>query len=446
MDASICERELAAQDRQHAIDQLRDGLKKIEQLREIKDSLNSLHNKFDFNRLPIAKGAAFDSYEEGQNTECLQGTRIKLLQDVADWANSCNGKPICWINGMAGTGKSTISRTVARRLHKQGQLGASFFFKRDEADRRNASKLVTTLAAQLAAHVPSIRHSIFDSLDRRPDILQKAPVEQVEDLILVPLTSLSRNEQIFIVIDALDECDNKDIRTIFSLLHQLSQTNSSACVRLLVTSRPDYPILVNFAKVRDAYQDIILHEVQRSNIETDIDIYLTHHFQQLREDRSTLPFIQQLAPDWPGRDVHRTLVQRAVPLFIFAATICRLISDPTDDPDRQLMRILQQQAGLTQLEQTYMPVFQQLTSSSSRDERAVAQDCIEIIGPIINLANPLPAISISKLLQIKDAVIYQRLSLLQSVLNVPKDPTMPIRAFHASFRDFLVDPERRQSP
>ena len=446
VDASICERELAAQDRQKFADQLREALREIEKLPEIRDSLNNLHDKLNFSRLPIAKGAAFDSYEGEQNTECLQGTRTKLLRDIADWINSSDGKPIYWINGMAGTGKSTISQTVARNLQKQHRLGASFFFKRDEADRSNASKLVTTLAFQLAANVLSIRHVIFDSLDRQADVLQKAPIDQFKDLIYAPLTSFPRHERTFMVIDALDECDNKDFRTIFFLLRQLSQTDASAHIRLLVTSRPDYPVLINFMKIKDAYQDMILHEIERSDIEADIDMYLGHHFQQLREDRSNLPLIQHLDPDWPGRDIHQKLVQRAVPLFIFAATICRMIADPTDDPNSQLLRILQQGAGLTQLEQTYMPVFQQLIHSTSRDVGSVAREFIDIIGPTITLADPLPAISMSRLFQINDKVISQRLSLLHSVLHVPKDPAMPVRTFHASFREFLIDPDRSQSP
>ena len=445
-DASVCDQKLAAQDRQHIMTRLKDGLKILEDQREIRASLNTLHNRFDYGRLPIAQGAAFDSYEEGQNAQCLPGTRVKLLQLIIDWFNNPDSKQIYWVNGMAGTGKSTISRTVARDLQKQGRLGASFFFKRNEADRRNASKLFTTLAAQLAENVPSIQPSIFDLLDKHPGILQKAPIDQFDDLILTPLTNLSRDERIFIVIDALDECDHKDVRVIFPLLRRVSQINAGARVRLFVTSRPDYSVLLGFTKIKEAYQEMILHEIERSDIESDIDLYLRHCFQQLREDRCKLPPLQRLAPDWPGPDTHRTLVRRASPLFIFATTIYRLIADPTDDPDSQLLRIIQQQEGLNQLEQTYMPVFQQLMQSTSRDEKAVAQDFMNVLGPIVTFADPLSVISMSKLLQTKATTISQRLLMLRSVLKVPQDPDTPVRTFHASFRDFLVDSTRHESP
>jgi SpoVK/Ycf46/Vps4 family AAA+-type ATPase len=56
-----------------------------------------------------------------------------------------------WLNGMAGTGQSTIARTVARRCADQQRLGASFFFARGGGDLASARKFVTSVAVQLAA-------------------------------------------------------------------------------------------------------------------------------------------------------------------------------------------------------------------------------------------------------------------------------------------------------
>ena len=52
---------------------------------------------------------------------------------------------------MAGTGKSTIARTVAKLFADRSQLGASFFFSRGRGDLGHAKKLFTTVAAQLAS-------------------------------------------------------------------------------------------------------------------------------------------------------------------------------------------------------------------------------------------------------------------------------------------------------
>jgi hypothetical protein len=61
---------------------------------------------------------------------------------------------------MAGTGKSTIAHTVARDYFEQGRLAASFFFSRGGGDAGNASKFVTTIAIQLAVHIPPVERHI----------------------------------------------------------------------------------------------------------------------------------------------------------------------------------------------------------------------------------------------------------------------------------------------
>jgi pantothenate kinase-related protein Tda10 len=85
-----------------------------------------IDQKIDLAKLPIAKGASFDSHMDEHNARCLTNTRVELQRQITEWAKDRNGKPIFWLNGMAGTGKSTIARTVAQSFANQGQLGASF--------------------------------------------------------------------------------------------------------------------------------------------------------------------------------------------------------------------------------------------------------------------------------------------------------------------------------
>src|SRR5262245_1192451 len=98
---------------------------------------DTIEQKLELGKLPIAKGASFDSHMEEHNPRCLPNTRTELLHHIQQWAQDRNGKPIFWLSGMAGTGKSTIARTIAQLFTDQHQLGASFFFKRGEGERGN---------------------------------------------------------------------------------------------------------------------------------------------------------------------------------------------------------------------------------------------------------------------------------------------------------------------
>jgi hypothetical protein len=75
---------------------------------------------------------------------------------------------------MAGTGKSTIARTIAEFFASRGQLGASFFFKKGEGERGNASRFFTTIAVDLVAHEPAMLPSIRKALDEDSAISQRA--------------------------------------------------------------------------------------------------------------------------------------------------------------------------------------------------------------------------------------------------------------------------------
>lgn len=131
---------------------------------------------------------------------------------------------------MAGTGKSTISRTVAQNLSNKSELGASFFFKRGEGDRGHAGLLFATIAAQLVQKHPSLVRLVQNAIEADPAISTKTLKQQFDTLILQPLNKLHigpQKSRIVIVVDALDECDREeDVRIIIRLLSQAKHLGS----------------------------------------------------------------------------------------------------------------------------------------------------------------------------------------------------------------------------
>jgi septal ring factor EnvC (AmiA/AmiB activator) len=91
--------------------------------------------------LPYAEGAALDSNLR-QIPSCLPHTRLNILAKIQDWNQDAGEKPIFWLNGMAGIGKSTIASSVASRLRDSGSLAASFPFSRGGGDLAKATKLL----------------------------------------------------------------------------------------------------------------------------------------------------------------------------------------------------------------------------------------------------------------------------------------------------------------
>jgi cytidylate kinase len=90
------------------------------------------------------------------------------------WVDEGDEKRIFWLNGMAGTGKSTIARTIARKYHDENYLGASFFFSRGGGDVSHAGKFFTSIAVQLASKSSSLKRSICEAIIEHSDIASKA--------------------------------------------------------------------------------------------------------------------------------------------------------------------------------------------------------------------------------------------------------------------------------
>jgi hypothetical protein len=387
--------------------------------------------------LPVASGATFDSYLNQHDDECLLGTRADLLQEIAEWAVSLDGKCIYWLNGMAGTGKSTISRTLSKSLYRDGLLGATFFFRRGEGDCGNASKLFSTIARQLVGRIPKLIPSVSKEIYNDPDIASKSLKVQFDSLIFRPLLELresnSQIRTVVIVIDALDECElDNDIRTIIQLLPQLRESKTLR-LRVFLTSRPELPIRLGFSKIAiHDYQSLTLHEISETSTEYDITLFLQNRFAQLRENRG-------LPMDWPADDTIRTLVTMSVPLFITAATVCRYIEDPKWDPAKRLAELLEGQARYARkMDKTYLPILMQFLNNQDDDEsEQLLQQFRQIIGSIALLAVPLSMNTLCMFLDISERVISKLLDSFLSVLNIPSDHDLPVRILHSSFRDFL---------
>ncbi|KAL4813864.1 hypothetical protein BDW67DRAFT_101430 [Aspergillus spinulosporus] len=148
------------------------------------------------------------------------------------WAENPDQECIFWLNGMAGTGKSTISRTIAQSLGERNQLGASFFFKRGESDRSSAKKFFTTICAHLLFHAPALIPYAEMAINADPDISRKSISEQFAKLILEPLLNLDEQEAsiITVVIDALDECEDEVIYGLyFNLCRSYKAVGPSVC-------------------------------------------------------------------------------------------------------------------------------------------------------------------------------------------------------------------------
>jgi len=406
--------------------------------------IQSLQQSTNIAKLPCAEGATHDDWLRQHEDHCLEDTRVELRQQITDWCDDPNSKCIFWLNGMAGTGKSTISRTVAQDLAERKRLAASFFFTRGKKDISHSRMFFTTIAAQLANSLPVLRPFISDAIDNNPAIFKRGLREQWNRLILNPLKNApTQSIQLVVVIDALDECDSmEDIQLILLLLAEAKDLETVR-IKIFLTSRPEIPIFDGFRQLSgEAYQDFILHNIPLDTVNADISTFFVQKLSPLKAKHG-------LGTPWPDERIIEQLVERAAGLFIYAATTLRFIQDGIDGPEEQLSLILSASKSSRSVTKHLDGIYTTLLQHSVLGKRGDEQECEQlagrfrqVVGSLVVIFNTMPARNLAQLLQIPPKMVSRTLDSLRSVLNVPENESQPVRLFHLSFRDFLQDSQR----
>ncbi|CAN9321847.1 unnamed protein product [Alternaria alternata] len=363
----------------------------------------------ELRKLPNAVEAPFNTYSKRYEPVCLPRTRTALLKKIHNWIDGQDGRCLFWLSGLAGTGKSTIARTVARRCYDQGNLGGSFFFSKGGGDVGHVRKFATSIAIQLARSYPAIRQHVCRTIRQNEGISDLSLSDQWQHLVLRPLSALhhlSDTSSLVLVVDALDECDNNaDIEEIIRLLARVQQL-SRPRLRILLTSRPEVAIRHGLHDVSDTLHEcFLLHHIELLVVNADIELFLKHKFAITARE-------QRLPAHWPGTEAIATMAQRANGLFIWAATANRFIQQ-----GRRFASI-----------------------QKKREEQC--KKLRYVLGILVILKEPLTAKALDELLGIAEEGIESIVEDLHAIIDIPGDGSRPIRLHHPSLRDFLLNKRR----
>jgi hypothetical protein len=384
------------------------------------------------------------SYRYGNREGCLRGTRGDVLLQLEHWLEDEQGQRVFWLNGLAGTGKSTIAQTFAEITFAEGKLGASFFCSRDFDDRSNIQAIFPTLALQLAYQYPLFREQLLRVLRANPGIGRQSLCSQLETLVVGPFKATRIST--LVIIDALDEC--KDAEPASAILSILSRyVDEIPSVRFFITGRPEPRIRSGFRleSLRPITEVLKLHEVKPEAVDGDIKLFFQTQLASLAKNRSDC----DLTDDWPSSFDVEVLCRKADGFFIHASTVVKFVASEYNPPAESLALITSFPRstigeGKSGVDQLYIRVLKEAFRNAYANNNQLYTRFRSVVGTVLLVFNPLSVNGLSELLKKfhPSSGVPSIMRSLHSVLLVPDNKDDPIHVFHKSFPDFITDPER----
>ena len=392
---------------------------------------------------------------------CHPKTREVVIEEIMAWIGDSNPAPSMMVmHGPAGSGKSALAQSIVERCKLQYWLAAAFFFSRTAPGRNNGHSLFPTIVYQLLSSHPEVRHPIRIRLRREPKLLKKSIQTVTEELLIGPFFSwiyivlcwitgsfffswaFGWVHPRLIVIDGLDECDNTEIQSHILRAAATATRRLRRPFRILIACRPEIHIMQTLNDPTFNYSEF---DLGKRNANHDIELFLNDKFDELKKNHP-LAKRGSFPASWPGPDIIAKITENASGQFIYASVIMAYIKSIKSSPVDRLNIILGSFAKpdgdkpFATLDALYTHIF-----SSVEDDLLMRQ----ILGFMAiprteddNLGQYTTPTMIATLLSLVSTDgVFLVLDQLRSVIS-SAGPDNPIKFWHASISDFLLDKER----
>ncbi|KAN0075094.1 hypothetical protein V8E54_007705 [Elaphomyces granulatus] len=255
--------------------------------------------------------------------KAIENRKDPLLQDSYEWILTCdqyknftswtdnNLHRLLWIKGDAGKGKTMlligIIRELSRQLESNSPHLSYFFIQGTDSKSNTATAVLRCLIWMMLIQNPSlIPHFKKEHDPIGPRYFDRNTFEALSEVFdnMLADPSLSRT---YLIVDALDECVNK--QELIKLLRLISATaEKSSKVKWLVSSR--YRSDIESQLKERARLDL---ELNAQSISRAVDAYIDHKLSKL---------------DYHGKlraQVADELRKRADGTFLWVALVCKLL-------------------------------------------------------------------------------------------------------------------------
>ncbi|KAI7317640.1 hypothetical protein KC315_g10342 [Hortaea werneckii] len=316
----------------------------------------------------------------------LQGPQFEALKGKDSYFG--------WLKGSTGSGKTILSAGIIDSLQQfcdkdPARSLAYFFFDFNDATKQDANTMVKSLLSQCLKRCLKI-----------PDAAQSLCIAASEQQLLDALRDTVETLPMpFMVLDALDECNNRE--RLFDILEEMQSWGNNS-LRMLVTSRTEA------VDVEDALEDLVLPEnrtcLESHLVDEDIRTYV---HERLTKDKSFRRW--QRNPEIQ-REIEQTLGKQACGMFRWAA--CQL------DTLTHCLTLGKVRRTLQDLPKTLYDTYDRMVRTIYESQNG--EEALKVLRWLVFARRPLSA---NELLQVTGIVIEEDVARFDKdeVLKDPRD-------------------------
>ncbi|KAJ2927396.1 hypothetical protein H1R20_g9698, partial [Candolleomyces eurysporus] len=417
------------------VDWLKEQLNVIEDrtktMHTMKRNIESLKRFNTFQKLGRVEGAEYSNAKRGPG--CIPGSRVSLLSLLLVWATDPSSPHLFWLSGLAGTGKTTVSKTFCSQLNNRGLLGASFFCTLKESDKMDVYLIMPTLAKILAEKRPQFGDALEEILESDDSCRNPTEMElkdQYLKLILLPAEkTFAADELLVFGVDALDECNDRN--AIGDFIAAIVSRKPTIALKFFLTSRPEISLRESFESSTH-HGWLRLHDIEADIVKADILLYLNDRF------KSNSRVYNHYRTNWPPPEI-QSIANVSGTLFIIAATMVSYVATYSGNRLKRFQELGQPSANvqLSGIEALYSRILAEAFTDLEQEEADMIQCCLSLL---LTAQKPISVGNYAKLLNTDILTIREAFKSLHSVVQVPDEgcDDSPISIFHASFVDYLT--------
>ncbi|KAJ6786093.1 hypothetical protein PWT90_05981 [Aphanocladium album] len=341
---------------------------------------------------------------------------------------SAHGASCLHVRGVARSGKSVFSASTIDQLQSAGNTVLFFFFRQIVEKNHAAKYLARDFAAQLLPHSDALVKQLAEL--SQLDSVESVGIDALWSVIFKTLVEGSVKQQVFCIVDALDEMDDADFPIMMERLIALGSANPEA-VKVMFTGRP-LPKIEQALHGKAVFQLKLDPVLLSPDVARYIDARMASLEPRLSDDRSEL--------------VRQAICERASGLFLHARLVTDNLAQGLQEghiTDETLPN------SLDQLPRSLRQVYEEMLKEHAHRSGVSADHQAKILTCVTHSNRPLRLIELGSLVaQMLNVDLRRGKELVRAscgrLLELLEDETVSV--IHHSFTEFLHDSRRSEAP